>query len=89
MITVYKYKIHSNETPTEMHVGAEILHIGIQYDEWYIWAKVDITRETELRYFVMIGTGWEFPDEYSAFNYLNTFMDGPFVWHWFEATPNE
>jgi len=80
MKRIYKYKL---EDSVEMPIGAKILSIQMQNNRPYIWALVDTDAECEFRHFEIIGTGHDFP-EADNFTYINTFQDGPFVWHIFE-----
>jgi len=80
MKRIYKYKL---ENSVEMPIGAKILSIQMQNNRPYIWALVDTDVECEFRHFEIIGTGHNFP-EADNFTYINTFQDGPFVWHIFE-----
>lgn len=76
---IWKYKLTS---PIEMPLDAKILTIQMQGNEPHIWALVNPKNETETRKFVIIGTGHNFDD--NTFKYVNTYQEGPFVWHVFE-----
>jgi hypothetical protein len=80
MKEIWKYKV---ENVLEMPKGAEILAVKVQ-DSFNvcIWAKVDPEMETETRMFEVIGTGHPFDDTNKE--YIETYLDGPFVWHLFE-----
>jgi hypothetical protein len=86
MKRIYKYELEENSV--EMPIGAKILSIQMQNNRAYIWALVDTDAECEFRYFVMIGTGHDFP-QVDAFTYINTIQDGRFVWHIFELVKKE
>lgn len=61
---------------------AEILHVGVQNNQIYLWAAVDVDKPTVRRQFKVVGTGWDYnPD---GMKYLGTAHVGPFVWHVFE-----
>jgi len=67
--------------------GAEILHIGVQNGELYLWAMVDEQEESEIRRFSIIGTGHSIPERVSKnlYHIGTVFMSGgSLVWHVFE-----
>lgn len=83
MHTVHKYKI--SPKPIILPRGAQVLYAGIQAEEFFIWALVDLD-ETEMveRSFDVWGTGCEI-EEYPNVDFVSTVFEGPFVWHIFEV----
>lgn len=53
----------------------------------YIWAVVDPSLPTVPRDLRIYGTGWELPADFSVdkYKFINTFFEGPLVWHLFEV----
>jgi hypothetical protein len=85
MNRIFKYVMDS-DYKVNMPVGAVIRHIGLQNEQYTVWAEIDDSnlQELETREFVVVGTGWEIPF-HSA--YFTTIMDGAFVWHVYEVYP--
>jgi hypothetical protein len=78
---IYKYALNR---VIAMPQDAKILTIQIdQKDNLpYLWAMVDLNKESENRYFEIIGTGWSFiPD---TLNYIATYQEQELIWHVFE-----
>jgi hypothetical protein len=69
----------------EMPEGAEILRLGTQGGQPYIWALVDSTAFMRDRRFVVVGTGMPVPDARGS--YIGTVLlhDDSFVLHVWEA----
>lgn len=88
--TIFKYALNRyvDITDLDLHIGAEILTVGIQGEDIVFWALVDMhEKATERRSFAIVGTGWALPaDQYLAKNYLGKVEEAPFVWHIFEVT---
>jgi hypothetical protein len=77
-----------------MPEDARVLTVARQGDGWFVWAIVDPLADIEKRYFQVIGTGWEFEDDYDdnyktqvARRYVTTLFEYSFVWHLFEIVP--
>lgn len=83
MTTIYKYPTMGGAFSITMPQGAETLHFGYQDHEGFVWAKVDTDKPTELRRFIVVGTGFDIGDY--AFKHIGTALDGLLVWHLFEA----
>lgn len=86
MITIYKYLISSGDPFISMPKGAEILSVGFQSYEFYLWAKVDTEQLPEDREIRAYGTGHEIVvDEGKELKFLGTghTKDG-LVFHAFE-----
>lgn len=75
---IYKYKITGD--PIEMPKGADIIHVGMQNQEAFLWAMffANNADDKEQRKIDIYGTGQKIPADRK---YIGTFMDGPFVWH--------
>jgi hypothetical protein len=68
-----------------MPKGAEILTVQRQGDAACIWAIVDPNADRERRVFEVFGTGQPMHDGIGVEReYVNTFQQGPYVWHVFE-----
>jgi hypothetical protein len=67
-----------------MPQGAEILHVGVQGTNIYVWAKIDTKATTSMRWFYVVGTGHDMP--LKAGQYLGTvhLRNGALVFHIFE-----
>ena len=79
MRTILKYEVQNTDRPViVMPDGANILAVGMQNDNMFLWADVD-TDNGERRYELrVIGTGHPVP---FGMTYVNTVFQGPFVWH--------
>ena len=84
METVYKYKINPDVSGIRLPIGAEVLSVAFQGDEFCIWAKVNPDMiETELRSFVTCGTGHLVPR--GKLKFIGTgHMDNGLVFHAWE-----
>ena len=80
MKTVYKYKIEKGLT---LPRGAEVLKVGIQNNDFCLWALVDTESDTCIRHFEIYGTGHPVEGA-NELNHLGTIFEGAFVWHVFE-----
>lgn len=80
MKTIWKFDIFG-DTPIIMPVGAQILGVGAQDDNPYLWALVDTLAGREERRISVVGTGWEVPE---SGVYLGAYFTERFVWHIFE-----
>jgi hypothetical protein len=88
MKTIYKYPIPIKVPfPLRLPKGAKILSIQTQGIQPCMWIEVKIEDKVELtkyeeRWFFTIGTGQQLPD--TEIRYIETYQDGPFVWHVYE-----
>lgn len=89
MKVIYKYQltrtaaIQFNEL--NLFQDAEFLSAKMQGENLCCWFLVETTNGKEHRRFKIYGTGHEILEEdYLKEKYLDTIMDGPFVWHLFE-----
>jgi len=83
--TVWKYKITVQKNLRMlMPRDAKILSVGKDKGELVLWAEVKAHyKETEVRYFQLVGTGRSVPP---AAEYVGTLIDGPHsVWHVYET----
>lgn len=85
MKRVYKYPvpISSSRFSLLLPLGAEILHMGWQNEQLFLWARVDPDAVKENREFIGIGTGQDLP--YEAKKHIATYTTGPFVVHIFDC----
>lgn len=82
MHTIFKYKI-GPVTEIELPKNAEILTVGSQGSDIFLWAKVDPQAEKETRRFVGFGTGHDIPDQLQL-AFIGTVFFGELVFHIFE-----
>jgi len=83
---VYKYKVEANlETqPISIPVDSQILKVGVQEGDIYIWAWEDPAMEHEDRQIEVYGTGqWMSDGDFNRVH-LGTVEVGVFIWHVFE-----
>jgi hypothetical protein len=86
METIYKYQFSESPGHTErieMPKLAKILTVQEQNGFICIWAIVNPEDERELRKFIALGTGWNFPT-LENFIYISTVQESGLVWHVFE-----
>lgn len=92
MITVYKYELKPQSSglagPIEMPAGAQVLRVGAQGTQAFLWARVDTDADLVRRDFALVGTGHVTPTAEQA-AYVGTFdMSFPgeptLVFHVFE-----
>ena len=81
MKKVFKYELHAMDVTLKLPLGAEILNVQLQNDRRVLWALVDPNNVEVDRSICIVGTGWDVEDN---MEYINTYMDGYFVWHVFE-----
>lgn len=60
MKRIYKYEIHSDCT-VQLPPGAEILSVGVQFNQLMCWASVEPSDKIETRHLLIGGTGFEPP----------------------------
>jgi hypothetical protein len=89
---IYKYELEITDTQTVKMpaVISNMLCAMMQGDKLCVWAEVEANWPLTDREFKVVGTGHEIDfatDAYSDshteshFKYINTVMQGPFVWH--------
>lgn len=82
MKTIWKYPLEGFSAEIKMPAESEVLTLQIQNQNPVMWVEVDDTKPLVTRRFKVIGTGQEVPRNSW---YVNTFQDGPWVWHVFEV----
>jgi hypothetical protein len=84
MSTVWKFQVAIDDVPTaiEMPELAEVVHVDSQAGGLWLWALVVPDRPSEIRRFVVHGTGHSVPHSHL---YVGTVQMGPLVWHVFEV----
>ena len=89
MNAVWKYRIPVNATfRHSMPRGFRIVKVGIQDDMPYFWALVNTEAPLEVTVFVIYGTG-HLISSLQKLGYVDTFRQGPFVWHLFVERQKE
>lgn len=85
MITIHKYAIQPGKFALELPAGADILHVNTQYDEPFMWVKVDTSQPPVERVFKVFGKGHELTDD-GCWEHVGTFLmnGGSLVRHLFE-----
>lgn len=89
MKTIYKYKLTQECNHIETYKGAIVLSAGLDPNEVpCVWMQVDTAQELEYKCIFISGTGWNlealFGGDINNFKYINTFQQGPFIWHVYE-----
>lgn len=83
--TIWKFPVPvANSFVISMPAEARILCLMTQDDALQLWALVDPERQSEQRFFRVVGTGHRIADA-SSLIYIGTSQVGPMVWHLFEA----
>lgn len=77
------------ETKIELPKDASILSLKVIGDDLNMWFKFNPTSKTNLESYtiLIVGTGFETPTD--GFSYIDTIIDGMFVWHVFIKQDNE
>jgi len=84
--TIYKYELPvKDDFVLQLPEGAEILHIGTQYNRPNLWALVDPNAPKKPIKFIGAGTGHPLPAD-CTLKYLGTaiMLDDRFVFHVFK-----
>jgi hypothetical protein len=86
MKKVYKYGLPQHGPATlVMPAGAELLHVGHQWDHVHLWAMVDErVAETEPRRIYVAQTGEDLPEDRKRYLGTVLMMHGEYVVHVFE-----
>jgi hypothetical protein len=86
MLTVYKYQVpFADEFSLELPKGAVLLSYLNQFEVGCLWALVDPTKKTELRYFRLAGTGHSLINYKLKYIGSAIFENGRLVFHLFET----
>ncbi len=87
MKTIWKFNIpHQSLIEIEMPHGAQVLKAECQGESPCLWAIVDPALPVTRRRFLLFGTGHPMGEDISTLKFVDTFQQGPFVWHLFEVT---
>lgn len=95
---IWKYSVKLeplSKFEIEVPKGATGLHVELMNGDLVFWFMVDTDQtEKETRHFTVEGTGQplvvQYKDDYGYYAlYMETFFQGPFVWHLFEHWPEE
>lgn len=80
MTSIWKFKLSSSQQPQTLKIpsGGVILHSSRQEPDICLWVEVNENNEFINRDFLVIGTGWEVPQNSV---YIGTVFDGSYVWH--------
>lgn len=85
---IYKYKLRIDREAQNLPIrrSEQVLHVAMQNSELCLWAAVDDSRvRIGDRYFCVVGTGHEWPENTV---YVGTVMYDQFVWHVLEVLIN-
>ncbi len=83
MMVIYKYTLQLADTSQlNLPLGAEVLCVKQQGRKFSLWIKCDPAAPAETRTFHVVGTGHDVPD---GAEYIDTILDGAYVWHIFEG----
>lgn len=87
MRTIYKYRISPAGHKIKMPVGAQILSVAFQGEEFCLWALVETDAAIEERNIVAIPTGFNIPEgEVGKLQFIGTgHMALGLVFHAFEV----
>ncbi len=86
IMVIYKYKLgdYFDKSSVHLQIGAKILSINKQDNEWFLWAMIDpYETKMEERVIRMTSTG-QLLRKVDSLEYLSTVFDGVYVWHFFE-----
>jgi len=80
MKTIWKFPVHGEHAHGVIEAPGltRILHFGMQNGGYFCWGIVDTDAPLARLDVVFTGTGQSIP---ACWGYVNTFFDGPFVWH--------
>jgi len=94
MRTIHKFPLPGSsriagDFELEMPRNADILCMQTQRGYPCVWALVDDAAPKEKRRVVVVGTGWDLPDDMGRGEYIGTYQsEGGYVWHVFATKPN-
>jgi hypothetical protein len=85
---IYKYPLNLTDRPKQtidLPAGAEVIHVGVQYEVIYVWAIVDVSQRMQPRDFAVLSTGYASFDRSTMKHVGSVIMhQGSLVWHVFE-----
>jgi hypothetical protein len=84
-IRIWKFPLRADLLELRLPADAEFLHLGMQFNEPFVWVKLDISKPLISRRLRVYGTGQTLPE--GPQKYIGTFMTlgGADVRHVFEA----
>ena len=83
--TIWKFPLALVDAyPVDMPRGARILSVADQNGTLCLWAEVDPEAPCETRRIRIVGSGHPVPQE-PKLQFIGTAVQGPFVWHVYEA----
>lgn len=85
---IYKYRVPAiGQNNLFLPSGARVLRVDMQGNDIVLWAesRTEDAPPTP-RVIEIYATGLEFPFSPNR-EYINTFFDGPYVWHAYEDMP--
>lgn len=86
MKTIWKYTLTKEVTTITIPDGAQLLHVGEQFNQGQLWFIVDTDQPLFERTFEIVGTGQELPQNSMYCGTYQT-LGGSYVWHVFEIKP--
>jgi hypothetical protein len=84
--TIYKYPLENIPSGNIITMPADYELLTVDYDpngEICLWAIVNTEVENTEVCIAILGTGWPMLEDIKH-KYINTFKQGPYVWHAFE-----
>jgi hypothetical protein len=81
MKKIYKYVFNSKLfDEKKLHLPKYSTPVHFEIDDVYltIWVQISSYQETEDMFFRVVGTGWEYEDEWF---HAMTLRQGPYIWH--------
>ena len=90
-MTIWKYVLEITDVQEiEVPLTATALHIAEQHGQLCMWALVDEDEETEVKRFVIVGTGNPAPRPDQGVHLGSALMHGgSLVWHVFQELPQD
>lgn len=89
MKTVHKFPVLPGYLSLVLTEGAQVLHVGVQRGQPFIWVLLDPTATARTYQFQSFGTGHNVEDHITKDQYIGTFMleGGGLVFHLFQVNP--
>jgi hypothetical protein len=84
MKTIWKFEVEP-ECIIEIPAGAQILSVGVQNNDVFMWVMVDPSAPTSRRKINVYGTGTQLPENPGVFIGTVMLYSGNFVGHVFDA----
>ena len=83
--SIWKYKILKDGCFHGIPKNSNFLAVSMQGRDICLWVEVAVEAPTEKRWFRVVGTGWDLPDD--VIDYIGTVQQGDCVWHVYEYQP--